>query len=260
MNWLSWLGVSTPATPEPEPLIHPRLDEAGYWLPGTEPRLVIFSGAGLSAESGLSTFRDTNGLWENHSIEEVCNGLTWRDNREKVERFYEQRRLSNQAAKPHDGHRFCAEMEEAGAVLITQNVDTLLERAGARHLIHLHGNIEQRQCFSCGGEWPAALSKDRCPFCQSKDTRVNVVFFKEPVPQYNLGSRIIGGLREQDTLLIVGTQASVLNPTRWLTQRCNVAVVDPNPSPRLLAWPKVKTFPMPASELKKAWHQLAHAF
>ena len=255
MDLFSWFRFSEPSLPE-WASSHPLLDEHGYWISEARPRLVIYSGAGLSAESGLKTFRGDDGLWEGHSIEEVCNGSRWRDHREKVEAFYEARRLANQVAKPHDGHAFCAEMEACGAVLITQNVDTLLERAGAQHVIHLHGKINERQCFGCGGVWSDHLSNGPCPYCKGTDTRVNVVFFKEPAPNYRLASTILGGLREQDSLVVLGTQATVANPTRWLTRRCNVTIVDPTPSSKLLAWPGVRAFTIPASELRNSWPKI----
>ena len=241
----------------PEPLFpHPSLDEYGYWKPDVQNRLVVFSGAGLSADSGLQTFRDTDGLWETHRVEDVCNGRTWRDHRELVENFYGQRQAQNRQAAPHGGHRWCAEMEKRGAVLITQNVDTLLERAGARAVLHLHGRLDQRQCFSCGGHWPLSLSSSQCPFCKSDDTRTNVVFFQEPVPAYPWASKILGGLREKDTLVVVGTQATVANPLRWLTHRCRVKVVDPNPSPKLTHWPGVECFARPATDLPVLFEDL----
>ena len=231
-------------------LSHPRIDENGYWEEPNAKRLVIFSGAGLSAESGLQTFRDSDGLWENHRIDEVCSGSTWRAHRPLVERFYEQQRQQNRGASPHAGHQWCATMEAKGAILITQNVDTLLERAGARHVLHLHGRIDQRQCFSCDGRWAQALSASQCPFCQSEDPRVDVVFFQEPVPAYPWASKALGGLREKDTLVVVGTQATVANPLKWLAHRCRVIAVDPEPSPHLTHWPGIEVIQGSASELR----------
>lgn len=229
---------------------HPALTEEGYWDNQGAPRLVIYSGAGLSVESGMATFNTDNGLWENHKIEEVCDGYTWREHRELVEAFYHQRAQNNVQATPHAGHEWCAQAESAGASLITQNVDTLLERAGARFVRHLHGRIDQRRCWSCSMEWKTPRQDSRvCPVCRSNDTRVDVVFYKEQAPEYRPASRTIGGLRAQDVLLVVGTQASVANPLQWLTGKTQVWVVDPTPSARLLAWPGVKVWEEPASRL-----------
>lgn len=250
MNWLSFFqrGSADPIVAS----THPSLGEGGYWSEDYQgDRVVIFSGAGLSAESGLATFRGDDGLWENHKVDEVCNGHTWRDHRDLVERFYQARLDSNRQSLPHDGHRWCAEMEARGAVLITQNVDTMLEKAGAKHVVHLHGKIDQRQCFGCGGSWNVALSHRSCPYCKSEDTRVDVVFFKEQAPRYQEASNTLGALREKDVLVVVGTEASVVNPLRWLTRPCHVIIVDPNPSSRLATWPRAQVFASPASSLRQ---------
>lgn len=258
MNWITdpYQHVDQP----PSAHYHPLLTEEGYWESKGSPRLVIYSGAGLSVESGMATFNTDNGLWENHKVEDVCNGFSWKENRELVERFYGQRSADNIKAVPHAGHQWCAGMEAEGAALITQNVDTLLERAGARFVRHIHGRIDQRRCWSCSMEWTTTNQQYRtCPICRSEDTRVNVVFYKEQAPEYARASKTIGGLRPQDVLLIVGTQASVANPLRWLTGPTQVWVVDPQPSARLLAWPGVRAWAEPASRLAEtagvAWHQ-----
>ena len=80
--------------------------------------------------------------------------------------------------------------------------------------------------------------------------------FKEPAPNYRLASTILGGLREQDTLVVLGTQATVANLTRWLTRRCNVAIVDPTPSPKLVGWPGARAFTVPASQLRNNWPRI----
>ncbi len=243
---------------------HPLLTESGYWESSGPSRLVIYSGAGLSVESGMATFSTDNGLWENHKIEEVCDGQTWRQHRALVEAFYDSRAQDNVRAKPHAGHQWCAQAESEGAALITQNVDTLLERAGARFVRHIHGRIDQRQCWHCSLVWEAALHGSKhCPLCKSDDTRVNVVFYKEPAPEYANASRTIGGLREKDVLLVVGTQATVSNPLRWLSGKAQVWVVDPKPSSELLGWPGVVVWEEPASRVGEtagqAWERFKRA-
>ena len=247
--------VSSQATITPL-LGHPKLNNAAYWKDGNdpEPRLVIFSGAGLSHESGLSLFRGQDGLWENHSVEEVCNANTWRLFRDKVEPFYEKRWADSRAAEPNAGHVWCAEQAKRGAVLLTQNVDDLLERAGAPLVGHLHGRLDHRCCFACDFRWqrePTSQLEDEqpCPACQSEDTRVDVVFFHEQAQAYETARRVLGGLRAQDVLMIVGTSIEVYNPIHSLTTNCQVWVVDPNPPAKLLDYPRVKVFNSPASEL-----------
>jgi NAD-dependent deacetylase len=244
-----------------QPPHHPHLTPEGYWDNQGARRLVIYSGAGLSVESGMAAFNVQNGLWENHKIEEVCHGATWRHHRELVEGFYGARSVQNEQAQPHAGHVWCAEAEHAGAVLVTQNVDTLLEKAGARHVRHLHGRIDERRCWHCSMEWKSPRQTSKvCPICRSLDTRVNVVFYQEMAPEYPLASRTLGGLRPQDVLVVVGTKATVANPLRWLTGKTQVWVVDPDPSPALLSWPGVKVWKEPATRLAEtvgqAWADL----
>lgn len=231
---------------------HPHLTPEGYWeTRSPQPRMIVFSGAGLSKDSGLSVFRGNDGLWENHRIEEVCNGRTWRNHRELVNRFYDQRFEASRAAQPHDGHRWCVEMEREGAVLITQNVDDLLEKAGARHAIHIHGRVDERACWACSHVWSQKLfNQIHCPICDSEDTRVNVVFFHESAPMYAPASRAIGGLRPQDVLVVVGTSGRVVNPLRWLTCPVNIWVVDPHPAPLLVGRPNTCVLPHAAQDLR----------
>jgi NAD-dependent deacetylase len=235
---------------------HPSLNNAAYWhrTEDPTPRLVVFSGAGLSHESGLSLFRGSDGLWDNHRVEEVCDANTWRQFRSKVDAFYERRLLESNQAIPHAGHQWCADQERNGAVLLTQNVDNLLQRAGASHVGHLHGRLDHRRCFACDFRWhrPEGSTIDdarSCPFCQSDDTRVAVVLFHEPAIAYESARRVLGGIRAQDVLMVVGTTAQVINPLNFLTLRSQVWIVDPNPSPVLLNYPEVRVFRLPASEL-----------
>ncbi|PUA28657.1 MAG: NAD-dependent deacylase [Cellvibrio sp. 79] len=107
-------------------------------------KIVVFSGAGISAESGLKTFRDSNGLWENYPVEVVASINGWRNNPELVLDFYNQRRLDAANATPNKAHLAIAELEKKfDVVVITQNVDDLHERAGSSNVIHLHGNLTQ---------------------------------------------------------------------------------------------------------------------
>ena len=107
-------------------------------------RVVILTGAGMSAESGISTFRDSNGLWENHRIEEVASPEAWARNPEIVTAFYNQRRKQLFEVKPNTGHYALVRLEEKFDVqIVTQNVDDLHERAGSSHVLHLHGELKK---------------------------------------------------------------------------------------------------------------------
>lgn len=216
-------------------------------LPG---KWIIFSGAGLSKESGLATFRSKDGLWANHSIKEVCHGSTWRANRQQVFDFYEQRWQEIQSAQPHDGHAWCVEMERRGATLITQNIDTLLERAGAQRVLHVHGRIDRWQCFECEHLWQREdLAPTHCPACHSEDIRVDVVFFGERARGYRAMEHHLMSLGKNDTLVIIGTTGQVVNPLLWLQAKPRVIVVDPQPAAELTQWDRVEVKRANASQL-----------
>lgn len=111
-------------------------------MEGFEKKIVIFSGAGMSAESGISTFRDSNGLWENYNIEEVATPQAWVKDPDLVTRFYNERRKNIIACTPNSAHLAIAEIEKQVAItIVTQNIDNLHERAGSKNVLHLHGNI-----------------------------------------------------------------------------------------------------------------------
>jgi NAD-dependent deacetylase len=219
---------------------HPRVDSLGRWTdPSPAPRLVVLSGAGLSVESGLSLYRAAEGLWENHDVNQVCNIRTWKAHAALVHAFYDDRRADSLRATPNAGHQLMVDLETAGAVLVTQNVDLLMEGAGAQHVLHLHGRIDAMQCTACGHEWSVSLTTrwnpevDRCPHCDSRrGVKPGVVFFGERAPNYMVWRRLMAGLRAQDVVLMVGSSGEVINVLdhpgshqRWLA---NLA-----PHPRL---------------------------
>ena len=182
-------------------------------------RLIILSGAGLSAESGLRTFRDTGGLWENERIETVCHALTWEENIGAVHRFYNERRAQLSAAQPNAAHRMLAQWEERySATILTQNVDDLLERAGCRRVIHLHGKLTEMRCEACGHVWNAGYASwklgDPCPCSPQcacvRGIRPNIVFFGEAAPAYEELWRAFTDIAPADAVIVIGTSGVVL--------------------------------------------------
>lgn len=150
--------------------------------------IVILTGAGISAESGIRTFRDANGLWRNFRIEEVASPEAFARNPELVHEFYNQRRRQLQEAnvQPNGAHRALAQLEaewEGDFLLVTQNVDDLHERAGSKRILHMHGSLIHALCQSCSGrfEWRNDLTTgDTCPKCQtSGKLRPDIVWFGE---------------------------------------------------------------------------------
>lgn len=175
-------------------------------------RIVILTGAGISAESGLSTFRDEGGLWARHRIEDVATPEAFARDPARVQAFYNARRAQAVAAKPNAAHVALARLERdwTGAVLIvTQNVDTLHEAAGSRNVLHMHGQLDGALCQACDHRWPAPPVMhpgDACPSCGAVATRPDVVWFGE-VP-YHM-DRIDPALATADIFVAIGTSGHV---------------------------------------------------
>ena len=180
------------------------------------PKLIILTGAGLSAESGLRTFRDSNGLWENHSVEQICDGRTWRRNFELVHKFYNDRRTQLATAVPNEAHKMIAKWESLyETTILTQNIDDLLERARCRNVVHLHGFLPEMTCAQCESIWNIGYSAWRtdtpCPSCNSlRVSRPRIVFFGEAAPNYMAMQDALDSLTAQDVLLVIGTSGTVL--------------------------------------------------
>ncbi len=185
------------------------------------PQLIVFSGAGLSAESGLPTFRGPSGLWEGVPIEKVCHIDTWENNFEAVHNFYDARREACCTAEPNGAHRLIAVWQNTWpnrTHLLTQNIDHLLERAGATDIVHLHGDIRVLRCVDCGHSWDIENKRyDRkgCPVCGSASgVKPGVVFFGEQAPRYRDLHAIVASLRAEDTVVVIGTSGTVLPADR----------------------------------------------
>jgi len=188
-----------------------------------KPKIIIFSGAGLSSESDISTFRDSNGLWENHKIDEVCNQKTWKNNFELVHKFYNERRIQLNKVNPNEAHKTISRIKakyKEDVILITQNVDDLLERSGIdeEEIIHVHGKLTKMECLNCKEEWDIGYSeydpiKNRCPKCDSrKSVKPKIVFFGGNAPLYHHMKRAFEALENKDTILIVvGTMGNVVH-------------------------------------------------
>jgi len=171
--------------------------------------IYILSGAGLSAESGIETFRD-GGLWDRYDISDVCSAQGFEKNPELVNNFYDRRRLELKNVRPNAAHRYLASLEERFEVIhLTQNVDDLLERAGAKRVIHLHGKLTELKCLECGEVFDIGYesSKGRvCVKCGGDNLRPNVVFFGESAPNYRYLYSIKASI-----FIAVGTSGRVLD-------------------------------------------------
>ncbi|MFN3841163.1 MAG: SIR2 family NAD-dependent protein deacylase [Cyclobacteriaceae bacterium] len=195
-------------------------------------KLVVLSGAGISAESGIPTFRDAGGLWEGYCVEDVASPEGWQRNPEMVLEFYNQRRKKALEVEPNDGHRVIAELENYFEVtVVTQNVDNLHERAGSTHVIHLHGSLfESRSTCDESLVYPISGWQlnpgDRCE--KGSQLRPNIVWFGELVP---LMEAAIQHANRADVFLVVGTSLVVYPAAgliHYVPHDVPKFVVDPN--------------------------------
>ncbi len=182
--------------------------------------IFILSGAGLSAESGLKTFRAEDGLWEDHRVEDVATPEAFERDPVLVQRFYNMRREQAAKAQPNAAHEALGRLqaEYGGPVyLVTQNVDDLLERGGAREVIHMHGALNNALCAACGHRWPAPMVMEvtaPCPSCAKPATRPDIVWFGE-IP-YHMDA-IQDALEDSDLFVSIGT-SGVVYPAAGFSQ------------------------------------------
>ncbi len=176
-------------------------------------RMVILTGAGISAESGIGTFRDKGGIWSRYDVRDVATPDGFRRNPALVHEFYNARREVSRSAQPNAAHlalaRLEAEWHHGEVLIVTQNVDGLHERAGARNVIAMHGSHRTALCAGCGHRWqaPARMTPaDPCPACDAPLTRPDVVWFGE-MP-YRLDD-IADALARADLFCAIGTSGQV---------------------------------------------------
>ena len=173
-------------------------------------KLVILTGAGMSAESGIKTFRDSGGLWEEYDVSEVATPMAWAKNRDLVLRFYNERRRQLSKSKPNDGHRGLAELEKYFDVqIITQNVDDLHERAGSTRILHLHGELTKVRSTTDENLIYDIAYKDVNPgdLCEKgSQLRPHIVWFGEAVPMMDEAVKIASAA---DIFAVIGSSLNV---------------------------------------------------
>jgi NAD-dependent deacetylase len=179
----------------------------------THPRnIVILTGAGISAESGVATFRGPGGLWEGHRVEDVCTPQALAHDPELVHRFYDERRANLAKVEPNAAHRALARLDAewpGELLLVTQNVDDLHDRAGSRRMLHMHGELKSALCALCGvqSEWPDPLPPGTpCPSCDAPALRPDIVFFGEMPYHMDV---IDAALSRADLFMSIGTSGAV---------------------------------------------------
>jgi len=197
-------------------------------------RIVILTGAGISAESGLGTFRDQGGLWAEHRVEDVATPEGFERDPELVLRFYNMRRAEAAKAAPNAAHTALAALERAHDVLIvTQNVDALHEAGGAQNVLHMHGSLARAKCAACAAEWDAPMVmkvSDPCPVCTAQATRPDIVWFGE-MP-YGL-DEIDAALSAATLFAAIGTSGNVYPAAGFVAEasRLGVRTVEINLAP-----------------------------
>jgi len=195
-------------------------------------RIVVLTGAGISAESGIKTFRDSDGLWEEYKIEEVATYDAWCRNRELVIEFYNQRRKQLFDVQPNAAHYALVKLEEKYNVqIITQNVDDLHERSGSTDVIHLHGElkkvrstVDDKLVYELNG-WELKVG-DLCE--KGSQLRPHIVWFGEMVPEMNKATRIA---EKADIFIIIGTSLNVYPAAgliNYVPQKTHVFLIDTN--------------------------------
>ena len=195
-------------------------------------KIVVLSGAGISAESGIKTFRETGGLWEEYDVMQVASIDGWNANPELVLQFYNERRQQLAEVKPNDAHTILADLEQHFDVhVITQNVDNLHEQAGSSKVLHLHGELTKIR--SCGNDedirdigYSSVSWGDKCE--KGFQLRPHIVWFGEPVPEMSQAIEIIA---DADFLIVIGTSLNVYPAASligYAPKQCKTYLIDPN--------------------------------
>lgn len=194
-------------------------------------KLVVLSGAGISAESGIKTFRDADGLWENYKVEDVATIEGFKKNPELVLDFYNQRRAQLKEVEPNEAHKILAELEkDYDVTIVTQNVDNLHERGGSTHIIHLHGELIKVRPVDREShgiiEWDGDLKMGDLNK-RGVQLRPHIVWFGEMVPELQTA---IPYVREADICLVIGTSMQVYPATQlinYVSHDCKIYIVNP---------------------------------
>lgn len=213
------------------------IHQAREWIRGAH-HVAVLTGAGISAESGLPTFRGPNGLWRNFRPEQLATPHAFARDPKLVWEWYNWRRSVHAQCQPNAGHRALAQLEQAAPqfTLITQNVDKLHEEAGSRNVIHLHGSLWRVRCLRCAKEEPNTQVplEPLPPLCDCGGMlRPAVVWFGESLPEYEL-RKAMDTTREADVVLVVGTSGMVYPaaalPRMALDAGAHVIEVNPEPT------------------------------
>jgi NAD-dependent deacetylase len=182
--------------------------------------ILVFTGAGVSAASGIPTFRDKGGIWAKYDMDKVCDYTTWKSHGDLVHDFHNQLRLALPTYQPNAAHMAIAQWQRDYSnrvTVFTQNVDDLLERAGCQNIIKLHGDLQHMKCTQCHHVWPVGISSwtyrtDACVKCGSKKAvKPGTVFFYEHAPEYARLSMALRDISEHTLTVVIGTSGQVVD-------------------------------------------------
>jgi len=221
--------------------------------------IVILTGAGVSAESGLATFRGPDGLWEGHRVEDVCTPEAFQRNPALVHQFYDARREKLGTVQPNAAHEALARLDAelpGELLLVTQNVDDLHERAGSKRLIHIHGELTKGWCLACDERfaWQGPMGEQaQCPSCDKQGrVRPDIVWFGEMPYEMQL---IEEALRQADLFVSIGTSGAVYPAAGFVqtARYCGARTLEMNLEPSLGSYLFEESRTGPASELVHQW-------
>ena len=193
-------------------------------------KVIILSGAGISAESGISTFRDEDGLWENHKIEDICVSGCLDFNRDNTIKFYDMLRVNLKDKKPNYAHEVVAKLKNKypdDIAVITQNVDNMFEKANCKDVLHLHGFLQELRCVKCNNivniGYEEQFGKyETCPKC-SDILRPNIVFFGENAPKYQ---DMYKEFNDCEVFVVIGTSGAVIHTDMFLNPQIKLSILN----------------------------------
>lgn len=193
-------------------------------------KVIILSGAGISAESGISTFRDTNGLWEKYKIKDICTVGCLHKNRKATIEFYDYRRSELKNKEPNYAHKVISELKSKypnDIAVITQNVDDMFEKANCSDVLHLHGFLKELKCKKCNsildiGYVKQSKNYESCSKC-NKLLRPNIVFFGEQAPKYK---NMYKEFKNCEVLVVIGTSGAVINTDMFLNSQIKFSILN----------------------------------
>lgn len=193
-------------------------------------KVIILSGAGISAESGISTFRDSDGLWEKYKIKDICTVGCLHKNRKATIEFYDYRRSELKDKKPNYAHRVISQLKSKypnDIAVITQNVDDMFEKADCTDVLHLHGFLKELKCKKCNTILDIGYEKqsgnyESCSKC-NKLLRPNIVFFGEQAPKYK---DMYKEFKNCEVLVVIGTSGAVINTDMFLNSQIKLSILN----------------------------------